>query len=442
MLYFLLGLLSIIALQSILFMQYYERGYRINKKHMFFSVIFSLYMIYVIEFLHDKIIHMNTDLIMIMLLFIPVGMLMPMIYRRYRNFLLVMVYTVLMDILIFILQNLAVGRINLLVLLFSFVGVLFGFFAGTVLNRTFPEFRKSIILKKRKKKILFALYEIELVTICFAALFMMISMAENISGKNLNKKLKDTISYSHNGDDKRWNIYVSIYYADEDKYERYESYAGKHPDMSVEEVVWRVDANLDKEFYDEEYTKYADADTDKPLLINKFNRVSEDFEPYRLIKIEGDYEATPETVSAYKRLIEDLEAEGMKIYVVSAYRSVAYQKRLHNYYLKSDEKEVVETYSARPGYSEHHTGRALDVSQVYNNLDAFEGSDEADWVYKNAYKYGFIVRYKASQTDVTGYIFEPWHIVYVGEEISRTMHDENIETLEEYVVKYIDHVKP
>ena len=102
----------------------------------------------------------------------------------------------------------------------------------------------------------------------------------------------------------------------------------------------------------------------------------------------------------------------------------------------------MDTYSSRPGFSEHHTGRAIDVSQVYNKLEAFEGSDEALWLYANAYKYGFIVRYKDDQTDVTGYIFEPWHIVYVGEEISNTMHDEKIETLEEYVVKYVDHHKP
>ena len=79
------------------------------------------------------------------------------------------------------------------------------------------------------------------------------------------------------------------------------------------------------------------------------------------------------------------------------------------------------------------------MSQVSGNLNVFEGSPEAKWVYENAYKYGFIVRYKENQMDVTGYIFEPWHIVYVGKDISQTMHDENIETLEEYVVKYIDH---
>ena len=107
--------------------------------------------------------------------------------------------------------------------------------------------------------------------------------------------------------------------------------------------------------------------------------------------------------------------------------------------MKKDSKSKVDTYSSRPGYSEHHTGRALDISQVSGNLDMFEGSDEAKWVYENAYKYGFIVRYMEDQIDVTGYIFEPWHIVYVGTDISYKMHDENIKTLEEYVVKYVDH---
>ena len=296
-------------------------------------------------------------------------------------------------------------------------------------------------MKKKKKKILTAMYELELITLCFAVLFMVLSTAEKISGENFGKKLKDTIYYTHSEDTKK-NPYEDIYYADADKTQRYDSYAAKHPEFSREEVVWRVDANLDREFYDEMYVRYADENTDEPLLINKFNRVSDDFVPEYLETIEGTYEATPETVEAYHRLTKAMKKEGLKIYVVSAYRSVAYQRRLHNGYLRKDDKESVEAYSARAGYSEHHTGRALDISQVVNNLDAFEGSEEAEWVYENAYRYGFIVRYKESQTDVTGYIFEPWHIVYVGEEIAMTMHEEHIETLEEYVVKYVDHKKP
>ena len=260
---------------------------------------------------------------------------------------------------------------------------------------------------------------------------------ERISGKNLEEQIKGTVQSDNVQEDK----YASVYYAEKDKYDRYDRYAKLHSEFDIEEVVWRVNANLDQKFYDEDYVTIADKNTDEPLLLNKFNRVSEGFEPKRLVKIEGNYEATPETQAAYKELVKDLEKEGMKIYIVSAYRSISYQESLYNHYLKTDSKQEVDTYSSRPGYSEHHTGRALDISQVQGNLDAFEGSDEAEWVYENAYKYGFIVRYREEQMDVTGYIFEPWHITYVGKEISMKMHEENIETLEEYVVKYVDHQK-
>lgn len=441
MLYLLLGILCIIAEQSILFLRYYENGYKIRGKHMIISIGFMLYVIWVVEYWHDKVLHYNVEMLLVLLMFIPIGLFMPMLYRRYRFFLTVLLYALLIDGLIFLLQGHAVGKINILLLLFSAIGCLLGFCGSSICNCFFPELRKKLLLKKKKKKIITALYELELVTFSFAVLFMVLSTAEKISGENFGKKLKDTIYYTRSEDPPK-NAYEDIYYADADKVGRYDNYAAKHPEFLREEVVWRVNANLDREFYDEEYVRYADADTNEPLLINKFNRVSDDFVPEYLETIEGTYEATPETVEAYHRLTKDLAKEGMKIYVVSAYRSVAYQRRLHNGYLRKDDKESVEAYSARAGYSEHHTGRALDISQVINNLDAFEGSEEAEWVYDNAYRYGFIVRYKQSQTDVTGYIFEPWHIVYVGEEIAETMHEEHIETLEEYVVKYIDHKKP
>lgn len=436
MLYFLLGILSVIAVQSILFMKYYERGLKLNIKHMIFSVLFSVYIIYVVEYLHDKVIHMNYGLVIVALMFIPVGMFMPLIYQRFKYFLFNVIYVVILNGLIFIMQSSSTDKVNALMLLFSLIGDMAGFFVWKCFNRIFPQIRKSMILKKRKRKIMIGTYEIEVITLCFATLFCILSTAENISGEDLSQKLKDTITYTQNEPVDR---YADIYYADKDKYNRYDAYAKLHPEMTLEEIVWRVDANLDQEFYDENYLRYADEYTDEPLLINKFNRVSDDFEPYELAYIESDYQATPETVEAYTKLKTDLEQQGMKIYVVSAYRSVSYQRSLYNYYLRSDPKDVVDTYSSRPGYSEHHTGRAIDISQVYNNLNAFEGSDEAAWVYENAYKYGFIVRYKAEQMDVTGYIFEPWHIVYVGTEISMRMHDEGIETLEEYVVKYVQH---
>ena len=441
MLYFLLGILAVIGVHTILLKKQMERRIKINRYHMIVSALFSIYTIFLIEFLHDRKIHMNYELLNIFLIYVPIGIAMPLIYQRYKYFIRNVIYVVLIDLYILILQNFSTGKHNSLMILFSLLGLLFGYFICTCINHVYPELRKSLILKKRRKKIVISLYEIETITVCFVVLFSMIAAAEQVSGKNTNKEGKESVHQTSGVPQEEGDRYSHIYYADADKYDRYDAYAKKNPRMPLEEVVWRVDANLDQEFYDEKYIKYADENTDTPLLINKFNRVEDDFEPDELVALEGDYIATPQTVAAYQKLTDDMEELGMKIYVCSSYRSVNYQDRLYRYYLKTDSVEEVDTYSSRPGFSEHHTGRAIDVSQVYNKLEAFEGSDEALWLYANAYKYGFIVRYKDDQTDVTGYIFEPWHIVYVGEEISNTMHDEKIETLEEYVVKYVDHHK-
>lgn len=433
MLYYVLGILTAAAIHLISFLKCYEHDVKVNRKHMTLSVLFSVYLVFVVEFLHTNVIGNGMELLILVGIFLPFGIIMPIIYQRFKYFLVNVLYVTGISIFILILQYIQLKKFNPLNIVFSLFGLLLGFGIGMCVNRTMPDLRNKLIIKKRKKQIRYLSYEAEIMAIGLMIIFISIAGIEKVSGKNFDEKIKGTVS-----SEKKPDKYASIFYANQDKYERYDRYAKLHSEMEPEEVVWRVNANLDQTFYDKDYVEYADTNTDEPLLINKYNRVSDDFKPKKLVKIEGDYVATPATAEAYKELKADLEKLDMKIYIVSSYRDVAYQNNLYNYYLKSDSKQEVDTYSARPGYSEHHTGRALDISQVYNNLDAFEGSDEARWVYENAYKYGFIVRYKEEQMDVTGYIFEPWHITYVGKEISMKMHDENIATLEEYVAKYMN----
>lgn len=435
MLYYILGILAVIVVHLITFLKCYENGIKVNWLHMCMSAGFSCYMVYIVEYLHNNVIENGIGLAKLTVMFIPAGIFMPIIYKRFKYFLMNILYVLCVGGLISILQYINCNKFNPLNNVFELFGVLIGFIFTMIINEISPEFRKKCIIKKRNKQIRYLSFEAETLALLVFVLFFAGAIVERISGRDIEKQ-KGAVVYEHEDE------YKDIYYADKDKYDRYDAYAKLHPDMKLEDVVWRVDANLDQKFYDEAYTTKADANTKSPLLINKFNRVSEDYKPEELVSIEGDYVATPETTKAYHELINALEDLGMKIYVVSSYRSVEYQKNLHDYYLKSDTPEEVDTYSSRAGYSEHHTGRALDISQVRGNLDAFEGSDEAVWVYENAYKYGFIVRYMDNEIDVTGYIFEPWHITYVGKEIAQTMHDEKITTLEEYVVKYVDHKKP
>ena len=435
MIYYILGILAVIIIHLISFLKCYEGGEKINWLHIMLSTLFSLYMVWIIEYFHDNVVENGTGLMKITLLYIPVGLFMPFIYRRFKYFIMEVLFGIIINALLTVLQMINCGKVNSLNIVFSLFGILIGFIVSIIISEIAPNLRKKIIIKKKRRNNFFFSFEVEIVIIAIFVMFFAVTGIEKVSGRNFEEELKGTAVYVPE------NEYKDIYYADKDKYERYDKYKRLHPDMDLEEVIWRVDANLDKEFYDEDYTSIADKKNASPLLINKFNRVSDNFEPKNLVKIEGNYVATPATAQAYNDMLSEMAQYGMKIYIVSSYRDIKYQTNLYRNYLKNDTKDVVDTYSARPGYSEHHTGRALDISQVYNNLDAFEGSDEAKWVYDNCYKYGFIVRYKENQIDVTGYIFEPWHITYVGKEIAGIMHDENIETLEEYVVKYVDHKK-
>ena len=98
----------------------------------------------------------------------------------------------------------------------------------------------------------------------------------------------------------------------------------------------------------------------------------------------------------------------------------ATQNTIYNRYVSRDGKEKADTYSARPGHSEHQSGLAFDVNQIN---DTFIGSPEAIWLEKNCYKYGFILRYPKDKTNETGYKYESWHFRYVGEELALKLYN-------------------
>ncbi len=113
----------------------------------------------------------------------------------------------------------------------------------------------------------------------------------------------------------------------------------------------------------------------------------------------------------------------------SGYRSYEAQEALYNTYVRQDGQASADRYSARPGYSEHQTGLAMDFSPIE---DSFGISDAYKWLIANAYKYGWILRYTAPKESVTGYMNEPWHWRYVGVEVATDMHNKAVLTLEEY----------
>lgn len=136
-----------------------------------------------------------------------------------------------------------------------------------------------------------------------------------------------------------------------------------------------------------------------------------------------------EAKSAFNKMAADAAGEGIDLWIKSGYRSYSRQKEIYNNYAAQDGKAAADRYSARPGHSEHQTGLAFDVNSL---SQSFENTAEGKWLAQNCWKYGFIIRYPKGKESVTGYMYEPWHIRYLGEATAKAVYDSGL-TLEEYL---------
>jgi D-alanyl-D-alanine carboxypeptidase len=130
-----------------------------------------------------------------------------------------------------------------------------------------------------------------------------------------------------------------------------------------------------------------------------------------------------------------MKADGKGTLIVqSGYRSYKSQKTIHNAKVRLLGKIKGENLAARPGYSEHQTGLAVDFAAkgVSTLKVSFAKTKAGIWLAENAYRFGFVLRYPKGETPTTGYSFEPWHFRYVGLDLAKVMHDQNIPTLEAY----------
>ncbi|MDM8533369.1 D-alanyl-D-alanine carboxypeptidase family protein [Clostridiaceae bacterium HSG29] len=120
-----------------------------------------------------------------------------------------------------------------------------------------------------------------------------------------------------------------------------------------------------------------------------------------------------------EEMFKDARNDGYELYFNSGYRSYEYQEKIFNRRVKSHGLEDTQKVIAIPGQSEHQTGLAFDVtckSMDYGLGKEFENTDEFKWLINNCYKYGFILRYKKDKENITGYVYEPWHYRYIGDE--------------------------
>ncbi|MCG1010851.1 M15 family metallopeptidase [Salinicoccus sp. ID82-1] len=142
----------------------------------------------------------------------------------------------------------------------------------------------------------------------------------------------------------------------------------------------------------------------------------------------------PEVVAAYQQMFQDGAARGLDFVLVSDFRSYDYQAQLYSNYVARDGQEAADQYSAKPGHSEHQTGLAIDVGSADSATTlkvSFGDTPEFQWMKDVAHEYGFIIRYLEGKEDITGYMYEPWHLRYVGEE-AEAIYESGL-TLEEYL---------
>ena len=133
--------------------------------------------------------------------------------------------------------------------------------------------------------------------------------------------------------------------------------------------------------------------------------------------------------AAFGQMKADAAKEDLNLYIGSDFRDYAYQVKIYNNYNDLYGWEMADTFSARPGYSEHQTGLTIDCNTID---DAFGETAEAAWLAEHCADYGFIIRFPDGKENITGYQYEPWHIRYVGVDTAKEIMSQGL-TLEEYL---------
>ncbi len=176
------------------------------------------------------------------------------------------------------------------------------------------------------------------------------------------------------------------------------------------------------------------------VVVNKtFPLNPADWVPPDLVAMPGipegaKYQLRAPAADALTRLSDAAAAAGAGFKITSAYRSYTYQKGLYDPRARDRGVAVADRTTARPGYSEHQTGLATDIYDTVacRLQECFGGTAAGTFVVAHAWEYGFVIRYPQDKEGVTGYVWEPWHLRYVGTELAKAMHDSGAATLEEF----------
>jgi D-alanyl-D-alanine carboxypeptidase len=183
---------------------------------------------------------------------------------------------------------------------------------------------------------------------------------------------------------------------------------------------------------------------DQLALVNKDFALPDDYSPEDLtipdirFPFEEDLpkkQMREIAAEALEIMFQAAEDAGLQLYAQSGYRSYERQDAIFASNASQHGEEEANTFSARPGESEHQTGLTMDVTSPdvdFGLSIEFADTDEGKWVKEHAAEFGFIIRYPEGKEEITQYQYEPWHLRYVGKKAAKEIMEQDI-TLEEYL---------
>ena len=228
---------------------------------------------------------------------------------------------------------------------------------------------------------------------------------------------------------------LGMRYFIDDNFSRYLAFHKKDTtSVPLDVIVALVNVGYDRDR--ESSAVPCDTSKGQLMLVNGRHYLDENYKPENLATFSMDYcyenqRAQSVVVDAFMVMQQACkEQTDAQLMVNSAYRS--YQDQIGTY------KRNPKGYAARAGSSEHQTGYAIDVTSRQHPMRwPFDTSVEGVWMREHCHNYGFILRYPKRQSQIFGFAYEPWHLRYVGKDVAKRIHDEDI-TFDEYYAYYIE----
>lgn len=248
-----------------------------------------------------------------------------------------------------------------------------------------------------------------------------------------NKYDKDLIPLTN----EKWFIWKKY-----NSYKKYIKNVEKQPDGKVDykNIVMKVNTNTNYRYYT--HTKETNMNLGSAILVNKYYKLPEKYKPDNIVNVPSSYafgtnQIKQEVLDAFIEMADDAKKDNITLIINSGYRTYEFQQKLYNNFEKTNGKEYADNYAARPDFSEHQTGLALDIVSYGMTMENFANSETYKWLINNCVDYGFILRYPENKEEITGYKYESWHYRYLGKDLAKKVQNSSL-TFDEYYAYYLE----